>query len=361
MGFIKSTIEEMVTLLTQRRFRHVNFALVKHHVPYLKNLTRTQLLEAVMHHKETTANDDYIPPYLRNILPYLPDEPNEDHIPTHKAEEKEAKLRELIDELDPDKYERKLVIEHRAQNRMKNRRRKSNLQHMMGGEPLSAREFRALFISLLRGAYEHQTKLGELVDREFLAIALNQSLNFAADEVANGEPLQDWKFVKLFDGIASSIVSRLQNKSCLTRTLEALRGKETHMDIKFAFKRLKIERCLSFMAAHSSAQKFFQKEFATPSDGELSEAGKLVLSESHTQWKLAESLLNSFDPVDVEIVVSHKFCMILLNSGAYYMYVCWCVLAMAILMMAARLSFFILRLHKVISDANCLLLFTNLQ
>jgi hypothetical protein len=54
---------------------------------------------------------------------------------------------------------------------------------------------------------------------------------------------------------------------------------------------------------------------------ELSEAGKLVLQESQQEYKKAQAVLDEVDEKEVEVVVSHKFCVILLNGGVSYMYV----------------------------------------
>lgn len=61
--------------------------------------------------------------------------------------------------------------------------------------PLSLQEFRSLFISILRSAYENQIRDGELDDHEFLTIALDASLDFADDAVSRGEPLSDWEYL----------------------------------------------------------------------------------------------------------------------------------------------------------------------
>lgn len=67
-------IHELVRLLCQNRFRRFNFALVKHHVPVLEDLTKSQLLQAVAANKATTDPDDYEPSNLVNILPYVADD-----------------------------------------------------------------------------------------------------------------------------------------------------------------------------------------------------------------------------------------------------------------------------------------------
>lgn len=191
-GFKRHMINQLVTLLSQYRFRNVNYGLVKAHVPYVQGLTKTQLIEAVERHRDTTPAEDYEPPYLHGVMPYLEDDPPEEDevnkkgnvngMPTVKSTE------DLLSELaaEAQKAER----EKRTKNRQKRRRRKSNIQYLMSGEPLSAQEMRVLFISLLKSMYEKQIDHGELVDREFLAIALQQSLEFALDNVANGGILQ---------------------------------------------------------------------------------------------------------------------------------------------------------------------------
>lgn len=187
-GFKQHLILEFVSLLTQNRFRNVNFGLVKSHVPYLADMTKVQLVEAIERHKDTTASDEYQPPYLQGVLPYLEDEPEESPFGLKNGMPKSKSTENLLATLvaEAQKAERA----KRAEKRHRRRRRKSNIHHLMAGEPLSAHEMRTLFISILKGTYEKMIDHGELVDREFLAITLEQSLEFAADAVANGGPLQ---------------------------------------------------------------------------------------------------------------------------------------------------------------------------
>lgn len=63
-----------------------------------------------------------------------------------------------------------------------------------------------------------------------------------------------------------------------------------------------------------------QKEFAD-ADCELSELGKQVFAESQNEYRKAQAILDEYDPKDVSLIVSHKFCVILLNCGVSYMYV----------------------------------------
>ena len=72
------------------------------------------------------------------------------------------------------------------------------------------------------------------------------------------------------------------------------------------------------MAAHRWAQAFMQKEFAE-TDSELSDLGKIIFAESQAEYKKAQEVLDRLDPQEVALVVSHKCCLILLNSAISYM------------------------------------------
>ena len=71
------------------------------------------------------------------------------------------------------------------------------------------------------------------------------------------------------------------------------------------------------MSAHRWAQSFMQKEFQD-ADCELTELGKQVFYESQTEYDKARAVLDDYDPTMVSLVTSHKFCLILLNSGVPY-------------------------------------------
>lgn len=79
-----------------------------------------------------------------------------------------------------------------------------------------------------------------------------------------------------------------------------------------------LSRYFDSMAAHRWAQTFMQKEFAD-ADCELTELGKQVFHESQAEYEKAKAVLDEFNPTVVSLVVSHKFCIILLNTGVSYM------------------------------------------
>jgi NhaP-type Na+/H+ or K+/H+ antiporter len=303
--FRLAAIDELVKLLAQPRFQHVNFALVKHHVPYIADLTKCQLLHAVEKYKETTSAEDYQEPYLARILPYLTDDLDE------------VKVEELAEEPpETSDHARKVAYELRKKNRLL-RRRSSTLRFMMQGEPLNTKEFRLLFVSILKAAYEKQIAGGELQDRHFLAIVLEQSLEFAADDAANGKPLNDWAYVTLFQSNRSSMLIKARNSSIGLNCMDKAWAQRAHIGFKYTAQQMQIERSLAFMAAHRYAQIFFTREFQSV-ESELSEAGKVVIEESQSEFKKAEAFLEKYDVKQVEVAVSHKLCMILLNSGVHY-------------------------------------------
>ena len=307
-------VEHMVRLLSQQRFEHVDFALVRYHVPVLANLTKAQLLEAVEKNKETVSPEEYRPPNLKRIIPYLKDDDESSYFMPREENEEDT-----LSALDTVAHARKLKRELRTRNRKK-RRSKSTMRFMVEEEePMSMQELRMLFISILKSAYEVQVRDGELEDRQFLSVTLEQSLEFAADAVSNGEPLRDWDFVHLVDGPITKLAKQTKKHPRTTSFLTAHStcGKARRDYFKNNLKRLKIERSLCFMAAHRWAEKFFRREFEN-AESELSESGKRVISESQKQYDKAEEELKTSDPKDVEIVSSHKFCAILLNSGVYY-------------------------------------------
>ena len=307
-----ATIDDMVRLLTHQRFRRVNFALVKEHVPYLADLTKQQLLEAIQKHKETTPNDDYIPPFIGNIWPYLQDDL--DGMSPTDLELDEALLLE-------DEYAKDLRLKARSKLRKtrRNRRRSSNLRFMLGSDcELSALELRVLFLSILRSVYQKQEASGELEDQHILAVSLEQSIDFAEDAVSNGEPLNDWEFLrKIQEPIANISRAMTNNKATKSCQFSCFR-KRSHVGMQASRDIMCIERSLAFMAGHTEAQRLFLAELQDV-DSQISESAKVVMQESKQQWEKAAEALMAFDETVLEVTASHKFCKILLNFGIAYM------------------------------------------
>ena len=301
-------IDDMVRLLCQDRFRGVSFQVVKQYVPALKDLTKSQLLLAVAANKATTNPDEYEPPHLWNIAPYVIDDTAG---PNHEA------LRVLEEEFicSPEIHDRKARMANRS--RARSRRTKSysasNLRSTLDADFLSVQELRMLFISILKVAYEFQIEHGELEDSHVLAVTLEQSLDLALSKVSSGERITDWEILY---GIHQPLVDfggSIHNFFSKVKYY-VLPANQAHPNSKSNADNMVIERALCFMAAHRSAQASFAYELQN-ADSELTEAAKVILGESEKQYKLAEDSLKDIDQKVLDIAISQKFCRILLNIG----------------------------------------------
>lgn len=141
--FRKSTMEAFVELMTHRRFRTVNFATVRHHVPLIADMTKSQLMDAVERHKETTAAEDYMPPYLKNIIPYLKDDERNKITFRPKSSyylvDSDDELEEgdgVTEIVDPEKHARQR--RHARRSVYRNRRTSSTMKHVSQHKVMTA-------------------------------------------------------------------------------------------------------------------------------------------------------------------------------------------------------------------------------
>lgn len=310
---IRSTlIDEMVLLLAQNRFREVNFALVKHHVAPLADLTKTQLMQAVEKYKATVPAEEYSPPFLLHVLPYVLDDDTGSSMMANAKETEEQLIR------DHERAERNARIAQRAKLRKHRSKRysASNLHFMMNEDLLSAIELRILFVSILKAAYDSQIENGELDDSHFLAVMLNQSLEIALDTVSKGGHLKDWEYLNLIESPFSKISKGFKEGFKDLGMTQRVSSKRGHLGLKSSVENMLIERSVSFMAAHKAAQAAFSLELQD-ADSELNEAAKVVLEESNRECNLAEKALKEFDLKTRQLAVSHKFCKILLTKSIH--------------------------------------------
>jgi hypothetical protein len=307
-----AAIDDFVHLLTQPRFHHTNFALVKHHVPFLVDMTKAQFLEAVHKNKEQHASD-YAPPFLGNVLPYLPICDNEDST----VDMEQCCDEEILAEFE--NYNRKAKMERRTKSRKNKRRRRhsSNIRAMLQEEPLSARELRLLFVSILKAQYDKQMERGELEYEHLLALALSQSLDFAVSSIQKGKPLQDWKYLTRLHDPLVKFEKKLKANRAMVSCLDKTWSHRANLGIKLRADASLIERAMTFMSAHEASMKMFRLEFEDL-DSELGDAEKHVLQESLQQYALAQASLKEYDPKVVESTSSHKLCKILLNMTIHH-------------------------------------------
>ncbi|CAJ1966686.1 unnamed protein product [Cylindrotheca closterium] len=311
--FRSLAIDDFVRLLAQPRFYHTDFSFVKKHVPFLGDLTRTQFLDSARKYKNTHGLDS-APPFLKNILPDLENDKTPSRI------EEEFSDEEVL--ADFDNYVRKKRLEcqsTKAHRPIQNRRQSSNVRAMMGEDALSAKELRLLFVSIMRAQYEKQISRGELENEHFLAIALDQSLDFASHDIHKGRPLQDWKHLTELHDPMARLEARAM-KTLMTLSCGSLNGKRSGKKIlgcKVRSELLLIERAMAFMAAHEESQKLFHNE-NEDMDNKLSKPAKRVIQESLEQYASAQYALKHYDKQLVQKTASRKLCKILLNQTMYH-------------------------------------------
>lgn len=296
----ENATQDLVGLLTQRRFRRVDFATVRHHVFLLKNLTKKELMEAVKkYHASNKHRDHYRAPKLEHILPYI-----------------------LADEDGVDDYNEciSLVEHHRRASIEKGpmlasvaavatfKRHRGN----QVSKPLAtttATEMRGIFLEVLRSTYEHQIDLGELFNSEFVAVSLLQSIDFSIDAISRGAPLDDFEYTRLITLPATVWIHNIHGSRLLRPCVNQwCMGKAEH-SLEREKMKVDVELCLAFLHGHRKAQEIFHREFV---HGEFSQAQRIVIQESETGCRKAEALLRTYPVKDVELVVSHKFCIVLL-------------------------------------------------
>jgi NhaP-type Na+/H+ or K+/H+ antiporter len=300
-------VQDLIGLLTQQRFRRVNFATVRHHVFMLKDMSRNELLEAVdTYHNNFKHLPNYRAPKLENILPYVEDEEDGDY----DGQDFSPTI-QLVAEHRRSSMVTSSIVANAAAKFHARASRRSGV-HATHETVLSTIELRHLFLDLLKSLYEHQIDSGELFERQFVALALQQSVDFAADAVSKGEVLRDWEFTRVINLPAGTLVRQITN---LPLVKWVIKDEHVAHNLKYEGMRVDVERSLAFLHAHAKAQEVFQREFV---GSKFSTAERTVIEESMSERRLAQECLDKYPAKDVEIVVSHKFCSILLNKGARY-------------------------------------------
>ena len=158
-------------------------------------------------------------------------------------------------------------------------------------------DIRLLFIEILKAQYQHKVECGELTDREFVVMALMESLEWATEAVENrNEPLDDWKYVHLIGYPAIGILHRLYDSN--------------HVDT--SRRRLDIEKVFTYLDVHLEAKRIVTEELRY--DSLLGNLVDTVLSEVDACVSLARDFLEQFSDSEKEVTLSHKFSKILLNQ-----------------------------------------------
>ena len=362
--FAKSTkdhlLDDLVHLLTDPRFKHVDFSVIAAHVPILGDVTLDDLAEAVEKNKASVPPDVYKQPDLSNILPYLLQKAANDADPSMSPPNRpsleegnvlfESYRRTLQGKQDDDAHapqgsvtaadefgeeEEGAAVDFgglasmysSARSPMPGRQldlRSTLKKDVVGvanvdlaGTSVRAIELRLIFIEALRHAYAHQVERGELDGRGFVDYVLFQSLDFSADAVSLGKPLNDWEATKIVGGTWTTRIEIGINR---LYSLDCRHGADVRsISREYITLRFEILKALAFISAHTLAQERFKREFCTGGTLEFSAAERQVLEESDRLIQTAKAYLGTFEKRDVTVIVSHLACQILLNKGARYL------------------------------------------
>ncbi|KAI2501690.1 sodium/hydrogen exchanger family-like protein [Fragilaria crotonensis] len=297
----KRLIQDMVTLLSEPRFHRVNFAIVRHHIPLLEDLSLQELESAVGGFKrpERKFLDSNSVPNLSCVTPYL------------KESEEDENGASEIDRLLQGLSECSDGYEHRRHSRRRHGGDESRGDEFSAHSLLDTVECRHLFLEILRASYALQVEMGELADRDFLVKALNHSLEFAREDICRGLALDDWSHTDLVKYRYSLFQRASKHISRFVLGEKIKHNLERH-EMQY-----EVDRCVAFLECHRRSREVFKSEFLFDVEN-MTEAEATVLQESEATCSDAVALLESFPTRRVETIVTHRFCTILLNVVAQY-------------------------------------------
>ena len=137
----------------------------------------------------------------------------------------------------------------------------------------------------MRAGYQKQMDDGELVDREFVVLALTESLELAAKSVERANRLNDWDYVFLVRYPSVDLLKFAQGHAgryCCCDKVVGCCGMSHILDADTIRVRLDTEKCLAFIRAHTTAQETIQKYFIN--DKHLEMVEEKIIQESGPGW-----------------------------------------------------------------------------
>jgi len=314
-------LKTYVRLLSQDRFKGVEFSLVREHVPFLRDITYDQLMVACEWYKNNTPQYMYQTPNLEHVIPYL-----YHSLPTTSPRRVEVHH--------PVPNSRVLTHRRASVCKLKGNYKWDNVfgsissstpEHTIHNDEVDSEalhEARLNFIEILKSAYHRQIKLGELDSNGELVYSLFQSLEFCEDAAARGLPLNDWEGTKIASATRVLLVDEFFRRMLIKvrHIWKRRRGNMAGNNDKFfdtdAFKVwLLVRQALAFVRAHSLARTEFEEHFCSmiPTSEE-----EKVIEESNAQCALAQADLDDIDREDVARIRGHKMCRIILNDAIKY-------------------------------------------
>lgn len=309
----RRVLDDFLNLMTDERFNFVDFALVRDHVPMLKDVTADDLRVALEANKESVHPKLYKSPNLQHVLPYFKD----------AAGLRTSLAKSRMEFFSPAGLAGSVPVETSLESGLLSIEEEDPPESLASLELI--KDTRIMFIELLRAAYTAQIKDGELDSREydgFLVYALFQGLDYAHDAVSKGEPLCDWTSMHIgssqFVYKTEHFFNRILGCCCTKRNPQQRFSHLKDME-PFHYQQLRLEilRSLSFIDAHKEAQERLQEEFGGSKDEE-SVAFSVVMEESRAEVRKAREVLKAKNKKKLKNVISHYLCTILQNKAARY-------------------------------------------
>jgi NhaP-type Na+/H+ or K+/H+ antiporter len=305
-------LDSLIQILTKPIYSDVDFAVIRAHNGDLADLTADDIREAAVRNKASVPAKDYMEPYLANVLKCL--DPNADtedpgiiSVDTKEDEaEKQTAEEGEIEVAEEDVSKRSGLGE-------------PSIQCIPEEASELLIELRKNFVEMLRSAYHKMIEKEELDGREgFLTHAIIEGLEFTADEVSRGMPLDDFIMVKK--------VTSTWTEPCLRHLSRALnvlsvcssgRGSQACAKVKMvsaSYEKVieEVHLAVAVVRAHEMAQVEFHKEYCNVHG--VGRMEKVILYESQKQVRLAEHVLETCPEKDV--IISHLVCRILFARSA---------------------------------------------
>ena len=275
-------------------------------------------MDAVKEHKETTPAKKYITPNLKNVVPYLwkqESSSGSQHVSVKDGTDDNVGTESL--KMSITKSASTKVMKNRRQSAVMLRSTRGNRDTVfdlnIATDEKVVMEERLIYINILRSTYHKLIEHGLLEQRGLIVHALDESLEFAEDAAAKGQPLQDWNALE----VASDSYAIPLEWTLLRLFRLLFKFKHSKLDLDYFTISYQVRQAIVFIHAHNLAREVFKKEFSK--GAVLTESEKCVLDESDEQVRLANASLAKLDEVDVGVVKSHYVCQILLNRAAYYL------------------------------------------
>eukprot|EP00546_Thalassionema_frauenfeldii_P000701 CAMPEP_0178938992 /NCGR_PEP_ID=MMETSP0786-20121207/26636_1 /TAXON_ID=186022 /ORGANISM="Thalassionema frauenfeldii, Strain CCMP 1798" /LENGTH=861 /DNA_ID=CAMNT_0020617767 /DNA_START=145 /DNA_END=2730 /DNA_ORIENTATION=- len=287
-------LDGFIHYLSYPLFDNIDFGIVQRYVPYMADFDLETLEKAVLKNKRGIPPEDYQAPNLDSVLQQLMKSENDKDVDLswyynlREPNNKKMHGLSLIGEGFNEEGFEALQAEH--------------------NEKPETKEYRLVFLEVLRATYARYVELGYLNRHGFVFYSLEQGLDFAADAANEGKPLRDWE--------ASHIVNQpIENFTTYLFTRVFSPFKKGMNATKLSEQRflLDLNRAVTFIRCHEKARDIFQQEFGKEG---MKGCMDCVLQESLRETRIAADKLRSYDDNKVKVVMSQICCILLLSRAS---------------------------------------------